>query len=538
MRLIHRFRAWRLALGRESRRRHRGQIMLLFAVAFVAICGAVGMSADMGLWIVEQQHLQTAVDSAAIAGARYYVAYTGAADQLTQAQTQAQLFLDRYGYTASTLTSPNGTKNMTSPGTRQFRIQATRTRPTMLLKLIGVPTLTASASSTANSEIKADIYVSLDMTFSMTSADIAQMKSAVNTFIGLLGLDATDPNGPKVGIGRFAGERCARINAGGYAQGRLPATNTNNLIGFAHYQATTGGWCDQSDAMPSMAAPLTGPNVPPVEGCSGGVSCPIAWNGHFPAAVTPTLGQLGQSAANATSAVNSLDAGVDGGNLSSGGTAGSCSTPAWADPTSPTPMLPYGSCDILAGTSHTAGLATAYQELFVSGRGRTPPFRKALILQTDGTVCTMQTAYNQLPPASSTIPTYLPGANLPARTSSATRSENRAMALANYLKNTPTAFEGVEIFTILFWKDDGSNTCWDDTVFDVGTSLFPECGPDTTTLPGVGARTHVDDYMIAMSSSLPGTCDHYIPADKNSPTALTDAYRSILKRLAVGKLLQ
>src|SRR5262249_39798844 len=152
-----------------------GQIMLLFAVAFVAICGAVGMSADMGMYIVEQQHLQTAVDSAAIAGARYFVAYSRASDQLTQAQTQAQAFLTQYNYPASAFTSPNGSIVMDSPGTRQFRIDATRTRNTMLIKLIGIPTLTSRAVSTANGEIKADIYVALDLTGSMSSSDVTNM---------------------------------------------------------------------------------------------------------------------------------------------------------------------------------------------------------------------------------------------------------------------------------------------------------------------------------------------------------------------------
>ena len=80
----------------------------------------------------------------------------------------------------------------------------------------------------------------------------------------------------------------------------------------------------------------------------------------------------------------------------------------------PPSMRPYGECDLLSGTSHTAGLATANVELS-SARARGTPYRKVLILQTDGTVCTMQTAYNQLPPSSSTVRTYLPDANLPPR---------------------------------------------------------------------------------------------------------------------------
>jgi hypothetical protein len=517
--LIRKLRGWRAGLHRESTGRHPGQIMLLFAVAFVAIAGAVGMSADMGMWIVEQQHLQTAVDSAAIAGARYYVAYSGDANQLSIAQTQAQTILTAYGYPASAFTAPNSL-SMTSPGTRLFRIQASRQRPTMLINLIGIRTLSATANSTANGEIKADIYVSLDVTASMSSTDITNMKTAVNTFITLLGLDPTDSNGPKVGIGRFVGERCSHTGSGYNNQSaQQNPTISTNYVSFLNYTATTGGWCDNNDNMPTLAA-ATNPASPPRD---GNTSNPTTWNNYYPGSGTPTNGQLGQSTANAQSAVNNIMTGLNTG----------CTG---ASPTTPPAMNPYGNCDWLSGTSHTAALATANVEL-TSARARPAPFRKVLIMQTDGTVCTMQTAYTQLAPTSSTVRTYLAGANLPALTSSATRSENKAMALANYLKTTPSVFEGVEIFTILFWADDGSNSCWDNTVKDVGTSLAPNCGPDTTSLPAVSSRTHVDDYMIAMSSSLANTCDHYIPADKNNPSSLTNAYRNILKRIAVGKLV-
>src|SRR5215207_4245439 len=96
-----RVRAWLSQRSCEPRGRGRGQMMVLFAIAFVGVTTGVGMAADMGMWMVEQQHLQTAVDSAAIAGARYYAAYAGDANQLSNAQTQAQLYLTEYGYPAS-----------------------------------------------------------------------------------------------------------------------------------------------------------------------------------------------------------------------------------------------------------------------------------------------------------------------------------------------------------------------------------------------------------------------------------------------------
>ena len=58
-----------------------------------------------------------------------------------------------------------------------------------------------------------------------------------------------------------------------------------------------------------------------------------------------------------------------------------------------------------------------------------------------------------------------------------------------------------------------------------------------SSLPPVAQRSHVDDYMIALSSSASGTCDHYIPATKSGGTALTNAYRDILKKIAVGKIV-
>ena len=64
------------------------------------------------------------------------------------------------------------------------------------------------------------------------------------------------------------------------------------------------------------------------------------------------------------------------------------------------------------------------------------------------------------------------------------------MDVAHYMKNTPDAFNGIEIFDILFWADDGNNSCWDISVFDTGTSLFPACGPDTSSLPPVAQRSH------------------------------------------------
>ena len=50
-------------------------------------------------------------------------------------------------------------------------------------------------------------------------------------------------------------------------------------------------------------------------------------------------------------------------------------------------------------------------------------------------------------------------------------------------------------------------------------------------------RSHVDNYLISMSSSAPGTCDHYVLASKSVGGSLSTAYIEILKKLAVGKIV-
>ncbi len=523
MRLVQRLGAWRQALAQESTRRQRGQIMLLFAVAFVAIAGAVGMSADMGMWFVEQQHLQTAVDSAAVAGARYYIVYAGqgAATQLSQATTQVQTYLTQYGYPSGSLTS----LNVTSPQTRQIQVQATKARPTMLIKLIGISQLTARANSTANAEIKADIYAAVDITGSMNATDITNTKAAVNSFISNLGLDPTDANGPKLAIGEFVGERCQRVNPSltstsplwtvalrnSDGTGGMDPTQ-NNWIKTTNWLATSGSntWCDPNNAPALYSGTTYSPpafnNAPPTQSPSP--------NPFFPGA--NTIYQLGQVTSSAQTAANGIRNDPTFSSYTGFG-------PGPAPPG--TTLAPYWGASDISATSHTAGLVTAAAELNSNrtrfSQGQTN-FRRVLILQTDGIVCPTEVPFSQ------------------------TQSQNRAKGVANQLKNTPNAFSGVEIFTIMFY--DFSNpveTCPNNTVSDVAGihNPPPACGPSTTTLPPAAQRGATDNYLIALSSSAvdgsgnPTNCDHYLPADKSSGSSLSNAYIEILKRLAVGRLV-
>jgi hypothetical protein len=147
-----------------------------------------------------------------------------------------------------------------------------------------------------------------------------------------------------------------------------------------------------------------------------------------------------------------------------------------------------------------------------SVRARGAPYRKVMIVQTDGVVCTISTPFTP------------------------TQSQNRAIALANQAKTTPTVFSGMEIFVIMFWENQGNQTCGNNQTDDSLGSLYPNC-PSATNLAAAGSRTITDDYLISVSSSTTNTCDHYFPWNKTNGSNLSAAYREILKRIAVGKLL-
>ncbi len=514
--------------------RTRGQMMVLFALAFTAMAAGVGMAADMAMWMVERQHLQTAVDSAAIAGARRLVAYAGDPGAVAQASAEAQNYLTQYGYPASAFTGSGQSLTMSSPGPRQFRIVATRSRPTLLVKLVGISQLSTSASSTATASIKADIYSANDVTASMSATDITNLKNALNSFIDMLGLDPSDPEGPRIAIGRFIGERCkrkpplpnedARAGRIGWVMGSSPDPRRNlsdnqYYSAFAHWQPTAlGGWCYGVEGDPRVSAaptlysggvwsppPLSGPDYPP-NPASG-----TYWNPFYPGALT--LYQLGTSASAAHAAVNKVDGNV------SPLVDNNCDPPAWSTlpppngPNPSSPLLPYRNCDY-AGTSHVAGLVTGAVELN-SNRTRYAQgqltFRRVLILQTDGVVC------NQAVPF-----------NLAA-------ARQRGIDVAAQLKSNPDPFQGIEIFVVMFWEP-GGQTCQNLEVDDNEGTSFPNC-PNATSLAAAGPMTANDRYLLDISSSKPGTCDHYLPFDKRNGSMLINAYREILKRLAVGKLI-
>jgi hypothetical protein len=339
-----------------------------------------------------------------------------------------------------------------------------------------------------------DIYAVNDVTASMSASDMASLKGALHAFVDLLDLDPASQTGPQLAIGRFIGERCMRKAADNVAgrswdQSRGSPTDPTKWYAYSHWQTQTD-WCNTAvppnltGALPSFGT--AGTNRPPKP------TTPF-WSPYYPGSYT--VAQLGQNPVAAHNAVNVIE-----GNAAP--LVDSACTDAGAG--APPSLLPYRQCD-RAGTSHTAGIATAMMELS-SSRAHAAPTRKVMILETDGVVCTVSTPFT------------------PAQ------SQNRAIALAEQAK----AVGGMEIFVVMFWQDNGVQTCGNNATDDSLGSLFPNC-PDATSLEEAGPRTEVDDYLIAISSSSPNRCDHYFPWSKAEGVNLGQVYADVLARIAAPR---
>ena len=137
----------------------RGQVLVIFALFLVVLLGFTGIAIDIGRQNAEQRHIQTAADAAALAGCRALI--DGASDgaAATAARTVARINIER---------SPSGTAALIAPDTSRVyedghagdpayltsgvfvsgtsvRVAISSTIETALARVVGIPTLDASA---------------------------------------------------------------------------------------------------------------------------------------------------------------------------------------------------------------------------------------------------------------------------------------------------------------------------------------------------------------------------------------------------------
>jgi len=128
------------------RARKRGQVMVLICVSMVALMGMIGVVADFSFMQHQRNMMQTAADSAALAGAQELnygdVAAAGKADAATNGYT------DGAGNVTVTMNNPPSMGPNAGIGGFVEAI-VSKPEPTYFMRVLGVGTLTVSARAVA-----------------------------------------------------------------------------------------------------------------------------------------------------------------------------------------------------------------------------------------------------------------------------------------------------------------------------------------------------------------------------------------------------
>jgi len=124
-------------------RNERGAVIALVAVSLVVLLGIAGLALDAGRGYLTRAQLARAVDAGVLGGAR--TLRQGNAAATRRAQEMAAL----NGASAATLASFSMTFSQTPEGEQAVSLTAERRVPTMLMRVLGVDSMTVRASAEA-----------------------------------------------------------------------------------------------------------------------------------------------------------------------------------------------------------------------------------------------------------------------------------------------------------------------------------------------------------------------------------------------------
>jgi Flp pilus assembly protein TadG len=131
-------------------RRDRGQVLVIFVVALVAICGMVGLVLDGGSAFAQRRTEQNVADLAAMAGATAYLNTTGdPATKLAAAEAAARTIATDNGFTHGT---DNVVVNVTAAATSlagSVQVDITKPHRNNFAAIMGMATWPVSVTATA-----------------------------------------------------------------------------------------------------------------------------------------------------------------------------------------------------------------------------------------------------------------------------------------------------------------------------------------------------------------------------------------------------
>lgn len=218
-------RATAIALAARLHRSNRGSAMAYAAVAMLVLTAGGGLAVDAGQAFLVKSRLSQALDAAALAGGRAMNAATR--DTEIRAFFAANYPTGYLGATVQPITIVPDTAN------GMITVSTTATLSTSLMRVIGVKTMSVTATSTVKIQTTGmELVLVMDNTQSMSSNNkMTRMKEAANDLLDILyGTSDTSPN-LWVGLVPFV----TSVNIGSQYTGWLTGYNAANYtpVGWA-----------------------------------------------------------------------------------------------------------------------------------------------------------------------------------------------------------------------------------------------------------------------------------------------------------------
>ncbi|HET7214741.1 MAG TPA: Tad domain-containing protein [Terriglobia bacterium] len=158
-----------------------GQALLLMTLSMIVLCGFAGLGIDMGYLRYMKRQMQSATDSAALAGA----AEVGYGDVTTAADSDASTNGFTNGVNGTTITVNNPPTSGPKQGNSQYvEVLISQQQPTFFMKLLGVQSEMVSTRSVAYSGVSGACIYALDP--SVSSAFSVNGNSNLTAQCGIL----------------------------------------------------------------------------------------------------------------------------------------------------------------------------------------------------------------------------------------------------------------------------------------------------------------------------------------------------------------
>jgi hypothetical protein len=382
-----------------------------------------------------------------------------------------------------------------------------------------------------------DIMLSLDATGSeIFSGSWPSIQSAVVQFINVVNPTLTDPRGARIGIARFAGIKCTWYDDTNDGLMNVYSTSTpaseyrppcvDDRTVLTRLTADKQLLLKLANNSGASACPAS--SVYPAGQSIAEYACPLR-HAHYaaPAALGSGFAQ---------------DICRDGGVACDGGTPMYMrwwpQTPGFSGaPYFTGTKLPNAFSVLSESTPPPPDASPAFYAWSTANGGRNDAARgnnarKVLVMFTDGQNEAFPTAQVQPDPA---FPEDVGAYAAQAR------------ALADSLKLGPDQQAGtdddVEIFVVGYFC-----TPYDNSPPGSSSSSFcksrlaatasPHPCPGATYPPSGATPSSVDDLLVALSSSSPGSCDRYFPLSKTETTTLPQLFAGLAGTISRGQLTQ